>query len=408
MTHADLQEAVWKRLEAVLHFFEGDFLWDLTAIWPKQETICQNKRRFVKTRDDLSKQETILAMIFGGVIGWTTMSNSTTSSVSTSSANAETISSSDSDDVHLILTGAEILEHGLLLLGWTVEQLNRKSKKRHEKQAAWFQAEFGASHHVVAQIFGDLQTTEIPAAQIHCATKLDLDHLLFALHFLKVYPTEDQRQNRWHFSDRYLRDNGWDMLLRIQALKATKIKWPTAAEIGDNIWIGTVDGTHIRTQEPTHPELPKDKQAFSYKNHAAGLSYEIVVSLWESRIIWMNGPFPASTNDATIFAMPGGLKEKLEGTGRRLIADRGYTGHRDFISTMNSHDSPEVSKLKTRARLRQEGVNSKIKTLKVADSARFHHRGKHVDGQPKFKICFEAAVVVTQYKMEITEPLFDV
>ena len=236
----------------------------------------------------------------------------------------------------------------------------------------------------------------------------DLENLLFALQFLKVYPTEGQRQNKWHQCDRVLRDNCWDILLRLQALKATKIVWPTAAEIGDNIWIGTVDGTHVKTQEPNHPELPKDPKAFSYKNKAAGFSYEIAVLLWESRIIWINGPFPASRHDATIFAMPGGLREKLQGTGVKLIADRGYGGHSDTISTMNAHDSPEVSNLKTRARLRQESVNSKIKTLRITDSARFRHRGTHTDGQLKFKICFEAAVVVTQYKMEINEPLFDV
>jgi hypothetical protein len=184
--------------------------------------------------------------------------------------------------------------------------------------------------------------------------------------------------------------------------------WPTAAEIGDNVWIGTVDGTHVKTIEPSHLDFPKDPKAFSYKNQAAGLSYEIALSLWESRIIWMNGPFLASVHDTTIFAMPGGLKEKLQGTGLRLIADRGYSGHDEVISVMSSRDSPEVSKIKTRARMRQEGVNAKIKTLRCTDSARFRHTGNYKDGQSKFKICFEAAVVVTQYKMEITEPLFDI
>ena len=272
----------------------------------------------------------------------------------------------------------------------------------------WFTSDFGASPHVVAVIFSDLQTTDIAAAKIHDATTDDLDHLFFALQFLKVYPTEGQRQNKWHQCDRVLRDNCWDLLLRLQALKATKIVWPTAAEIGDNTWIGTVDGTHVKTQEPTHPDLPKDPKAFSYKSQAAGESYEIAVLLWESRIIWINGPYPASYHDARIFAMPGGLAQKLRASGLKMIGDRGYGGNSDTISTMNSRDSPEVSKLKTRARMRQEAVNSKIKTLRVTDSNGFRHRGEHTDGQSKFKICFEAAVVVTQYKMEINEPLFDI
>jgi hypothetical protein len=294
------------------------------------------------------------------------------------------------------------LKHGLSLLGWTDKHLNRQSKKRYEKHSKWFHCEYGASHHVVAQIFSDLQTTKIAAAKFHSATMVDLDYLLFAFHFLKQYPTEGQQQNKWHQCDKKLRENLWDILPRLQALKATKITWPTDAELADNIWIGSVDGTHVKTVEPTHPDLPKDTEAFSYKNKAAGLSYEIVLSLFESRIIWINGPFPASYHDAAIFALPGGLREKLQGTGRRLIGDSGYSGHGDIVSMMNSHDAPEVSKAKIRARMRQEGVNSKIKTLRALDSARFRH------GPQKFKIVFEAGVVVTQYKMEITEPLFDV
>jgi DDE superfamily endonuclease len=320
---------------------------------------------------------------------------------------SSTSSGSNVDDI-LVLTGEEILRRGLMLLGWSERKLARASRNRHAKHTHLFICDFGANPHVVAEIFSDLQTTDIAAVKIDDATIDDLENLLFALQFLKVYPTEGQRQNKWHQCDRVLRDNCWDILLRLQALKATKIVWPTDAEIGDNIWIGTVDGTHVKTQEPNHPDLPKDPKAFSYKNKAAGLSYEIAVLLWDSRIIWINGPFPASSHDATIFAAPGGLKEKLQGSGVKLIADRGYGGHSDTISTMNAHDSPEVSNLKTRARLRQESVNSKIKTLRITDSARFRHRGVHTDGQLKFKICFEAAVVVTQYKMEINEPLFDV
>ena len=205
-----------------------------------------------------------------------------------------------------------------------------------------------------------------------------------------------------------MRDNGWSTLLRIQELKSVKIFWPTDEEIGDNIWLGVVDGTHIKTEEPNHPEFPKDPKAFLYKNHSAGLSYELVSSLSESRIIWMNGPFPAGMNDFQIFNSPGGLREKLTEKRLRLIADHGYKGADDVLSCPNSRDSPEVAEFKTRAHMRHELLNGKIKTLRCTDSARFRHKGNHKDGQSKFKICFEAAVVVTQYKMENGEPLFDI
>ena len=332
--------------------------------------------------------------------------SSITSNSSIGSYNYSDSLSSDDDDI-LILTGDNMLRHGLKLLGWTDRQLDRKSRRKREKQFFLFKSDYGASPHVVAQIFEDLQTTNIVAAQIRNASLEDVCFLFFALNILKVYPTEGQRQNKWHRCDKKLREHGWDMLLRLQALKTAKIVWPTAAEIGNNIFIGSVDGTHVEIEEPNHPVFPKDKTAFSYKNHSAGLAYEIVVSLSESRIIWINGPFPASMHDSKIFNSPGGLRARLEGTGLRLIGDSGYQGNDDIVSRLNSMDSQEVSKFKTRARLRHEAVNAKIKTLRCTDSGRFRHKGNH-KGQSKFQVFFEAAVVITQYKMEISEPLFDI
>jgi DDE superfamily endonuclease len=298
----------------------------------------------------------------------------------------ESSSSSDDAIASLIFTRDEMLYHGLSLLGWTDDKLDRNSKNKDAKHDSWFSSEYGAGPHVVAQIWEDLLTTDIQDAKLSDATREDVSNLLYTLHLIKCYPTEGQRQNKWHACDRKLRDDGWSMLVRLQALKVSKIVWPSDEEIGDDIWVGVVDGTHVKTEEPNHPELPKDPQAFSYKNHAAGLSYELVTSLSESRIIWMNGPFPAGMNDIQIFSSPGGLREKLAGTGLRLIADHGYRGADDLLSRPNSLDSPQVAKFKTRARMRHESVNGKIKTLRCTDSARFRHKGDHKDGQQKFKV----------------------
>ena len=115
----------------------------------------------------------------------------------------------------------------------------------------------------------------------------------------------------------------------------------------------------------------------------------------------MRGPYLAGKSDTHIFKH-GGLADKLRALMKRVIADNGYKGYDDVVSRPNSQDAPEISKLKSRARLRQETVNGKIKTWKATDSARFRH------GKEKFKMCFEASVVLTQYMMEMGEPLFDV
>jgi hypothetical protein len=39
----------------------------------------------------------------------------------------------------------------------------------------------------------------------------------------------------------------------------------------------------------------------------------------------MNGPFPAGTNDITVFRKNRGLKDELERRKQKAIGDRGYT-----------------------------------------------------------------------------------
>ena len=325
---------------------------------------------------------------------------------SPSISDGDNISEVSSRDENLdIKTPDELLEIGLELLGFSEKQINRKSKHRKHKLKNLFSGNFGALPHVVAQIWEDLQRTQIPAAWLKPEER-NLPHFLYTFHFMKAYPTETQRVGKWHECDRIQRDVCWSLLLKIQALKAEKIVWPTPEEIGDNIWVGTVDGTHIKTQEPNHPIYPKDTKAFSYKNHAAGLDYELVLCLWKPSVIWMSGPYPAATHDITIFK-EGGLRDLLRSQNLKVIADNGYKGNDDVISRPNSQDSKEVSKCKSRARCRQESLNGKIETLACTNSAGFRHRGD-IDGQSKFKICFEAAVVVTQYKMEMGDPVFDV
>ena len=85
-----------------------------------------------------------------------------------------------------------------------------------------------------------------------------------------------------------------------------------------------------------------------------------------------------------------------------MIADNGYRGHDDLITRPNSHDAPDVAKFKTRARARHEHVNGLIKHYKCTDSAQFRH------GTEKFQVCFDCAAVITQYRMEMGEPLMEI
>jgi hypothetical protein len=106
-----------------------------------------------------------------------------------------------------IKTPAEILILGLELLGFTEKRINRKSKNKNKTQQKIFIGNFGAGPHVVAQIWEDLQKTEIDDAYLP-PNERSFPHLLYVFHFMKAYPTEDQRVGKWHECDRILRDKG--------------------------------------------------------------------------------------------------------------------------------------------------------------------------------------------------------
>ena len=101
---------------------------------------------------------------------------------------------------------------------------------------------------------------------------------------------------------------------------------------------------------------------------------------------------------------------KLQAEGKMAIADDGYKGFPNQISTANSLDSPEVKEFKARARQRHETYNSKLKVFGIL-SERFRCKNNPNDKytvQEKLQMAFEAVNVVVQYKMEFGEQLFDV
>jgi hypothetical protein len=72
------------------------------------------------------------------------------------------------------------------------------------------------------------------------------------------------------------------------------------------------------------------------------------MALHSSDLVWMNGPKKAAVPDITIFREEGGLKD-MTPVGKRGIADYGYRGERDLLSTPNSHDPRALRKFKVSA-----------------------------------------------------------
>jgi hypothetical protein len=297
-----------------------------------------------------------------------------------------------------IYTPNELLVAGLRLLGWTPRQILRVNA---DTNITRFRAFFNAHPVPLAQLWEDLQTTTIAAANINRAgRRRSLKEFFMALNFLSRYPTEYQREGLWKVSRNTLRKSGWTYVECIGALKADKIVWP-AGNYGTDQWVIAFDGVHFATEEKVHPTLPKDPSIFSYKHNCAGFVYEFGVSLSESRCIWMNGPFDAGTyNDGKIFRDEG-LLAKLRSTNKRGIADGGYRGHSKYVSMPNSHDSDEVKLFKRRARQRNEKYNGVLKTF-YSLGYKFRH------SKARLQNCVEAVAVITAYKMEHGEPLYDI
>ena len=182
----------------------------------------------------------------------------------------------DLPDNLVILSVDEMLMKGLTLLGWEESRLENRQEQTNVTQCIGMYCLIPCA---VAQLCEDLQTTKIESAVVE---KMDVDKLHWALHFLYRYPRETERESTWKKCANTIRAANWYYTDKIRNLKHMKITWPKKFKKGD-IWVMTVDGTHLLTLEPGDADVPKDPAYFSFKHHAAGFNYEVGVHLFESR-----------------------------------------------------------------------------------------------------------------------------
>jgi DDE superfamily endonuclease len=148
----------------------------------------------------------------------------------------------------------------------------------------------------------------------------------------------------------------------------------------------SVDGTHCRINEPGNNP---SSEWYSHKFHKAAVNYEIGIDLHSSKVVWVNGPFPAGQSDLCVYRKENGLRTVIQ-EGKKVIADNGYQSKDEInLSTPNPFDSNAVKQYKTRARARHESFNKRIKDFGIL-SERFRH------GFNKHKIAFESVCVIVQ------------
>lgn len=126
--------------------------------------------------------------------------------------------------------------------------------------------------------------------------------------------------------------------------------------------------------------------------------YELVVAIDKPKLISIKGPYEASVPDISVFRKQDGIMEKIP-AGRKLIADRGYNGESDKLSTPSPHDTAHVRAYQSRARARHETFNNRIKAFGMLKNTFRSDISYH-------KIGFEAICVLVQYDLENGHPLY--
>ena len=280
----------------------------------------------------------------------------------------------------------QMLRRGLKLVGIDSSVQRRRGQ---QMNVDFFKSFFGPHPNQCASVWNDL----VIVRQIVPPEKADLVGFFMACHFLRCYPKSEKVRSALfgNMELKRARALSWYWVEKISLLYSYKIVWPAHFP---TVFCASVDGTHKKSNETRHPTLKKDPKLFSFKHHCAGFNVQIVLHLFESKIM-------------DVFVSRGGendmgnvnnsnLLNKIP-PGKRCIVDGGYDGHYDKLSGYNQFDSEQLVWFKKRAKARHETVNKRLSDYKVLLEKFTHAR-------EKFPMCMFAVAVLVQYGLEDTNP----
>ena len=120
-----------------------------------------------------------------------------------------------------LVTPDELFRRGLLLGGFNGACIDNVSRST---SLARFRSLYGSNPIVYAEIWQDLQTTDILDARITTGgVFVNLDSFLLAIYFLNCYPTEPQLAATFKVCEKTARKCCWFFAKKVQALKAAKV-----------------------------------------------------------------------------------------------------------------------------------------------------------------------------------------
>lgn len=262
-----------------------------------------------------------------------------------------------------------------------------------------FRSFFGAGIVVIHLLWNRILTQP---HQPPLSTNAQPKHLLWAMVFLKCYnsTTVLRRICGWPSETTY-REWTWYFLNRISALKLDVINVNNRFDgyDGTTQCLLSVDGVDCPIQEP----WPFEEKWYSQKFNGPAVKYEVAVCIRTGYIVWTNGPFVASTNDATI-CINGLLNELADDEG--VEVDAGYRGNNKFKAPFTA-TSRVQRKQKSVVRARHENVNGRLKIFDILNIP-FRHLNPRNRMMEKHGKAFDSICVITQLKFENGESLYEV
>jgi hypothetical protein len=275
------------------------------------------------------------------------------------------------------------------------------SQGRKEKE---FRKHYGSSSFQLATQWYDLTTTNIKQSTLTVKEKTRQGFKMFlaAHYYMWSYPKNiNLFASVFGINEKYA-SGVWVWIEKISGLSEKVIKWnrslddPTEPDLAISI-----DGTDNKRWELKHPTMPLNRKIYSKKfNHGAS-KWQIVLDVHKPKCVGVYGPCRGGLHDQTMLK-ESGILEKLK-KGKLAIVDRGYIkkANRHKLSWPNDHDSKAVNNFKSRARMRHETFNGRLKNFAIC-SCPFRH------SQKKHGIAFLAVVVTVQYQMDNGNPIFSV
>jgi hypothetical protein len=285
-----------------------------------------------------------------------------------------------------------------------VHRLKYNPKWSQSKKEKEFSKHYGSNSFQLATQWYDLTKTSIKQSTLTDKekTRQGFKRFLAAHFYMWTYPKNINVFASFFGScETYARD-AWVWMTKIAGLSKKVIKWHRGLDDPKKSDLAvSIDGTDNKRWELKHPTMPINRKIFSKKFNHGAAKWQIVLDVHKPKCVDVYGPCRGGLNDKTMLQESGVLK-KLK-IGKLAIVDRGYIkkSHRHKLSWPNSYDSKAVNNFKSRARLRHETFNGRLKNYAIC-SCTFRHSEK------KQGIAFMAVVVTVQYQMDNGNPIFSV